>query len=331
MMKNVMRITILLAFLACQGAWAEKFTLPVLPDTQCEVNSRPEMFTSQLDWIVSNQQALKIPFVIHVGDLVDWDTPDHRMWKTASEGMKKLDQAGIPYALTLGNHDTAAVGGGRIVNGKRTPIGGSAAPGDVHANVRITKQFNAFFPVSRLTAQQGRYEEGKSDNAFYTFRAGGVDWLALSLELWARQGPIDWANKVVASHPNHNVIVVTHSHLRGDGMIEQRNGGYGDNSPQYIYDHFIKLHPNILMVLCGHVGTSAWRNDAGAQGNRIYQLLQDYQGEASGGGYIRLLEIDTEARTISAKMYSPFLKKTREDKSAFSFKDVKFIQHGGAK
>lgn len=323
-----MKKSLLLLFLILlsQAAWAEKFMLPVLPDTQCEVNRTPAMFTSQMNWIAKNKTPLHIPFVIGVGDIVDWDTPDHKMWQTASEGYKALDQAGIPYALALGNHDTGAVGGGRIVNGKKMPIGGSAAPGDVHANVRITRQFNTFFPVSRLSAQQGRFEEGKSDNAWYTFSAGGVDWLVLTLELWARKAPVEWAKKVVSDHPEHNVIIVTHSHLSSDGTIFNRNGGYGDQSPQAIYDQFISQYPNVLLVLCGHVGTSAWRNDAGAKGNRIYQLLQDYQGENNGGGYIRLLEIDPEAGTITAKMYSPFLDKTRADKSTFAFEKVAFIR-----
>jgi hypothetical protein len=136
---------------------------------------------------------------------------------------------------------------------------------------------------------------------------------------------VAWAKKIVASHPDDNVIIVTHSHLNSNGTIMKSNGGYGDQSPQAIYDQFISQYPNILMVLCGHVGTSAWRNDTGAKGNRIYQLLQDYQGDNKGDGWIRLLEIDTTAKTISARMYSPYLKQARNDKSAFSFKDVKFI------
>ncbi|MDF2439676.1 MAG: hypothetical protein JWN98_660 [Abditibacteriota bacterium] len=80
------------------------------------------------------------------------------------------------------------------------------------------------------------------------------------------------------------------------------------------------------MVLSGHVVTSAWRTDRGEQGNTIYQVLQDYQSQDAGGGYIRLFDIDTSARTIAARMYSPFYNKTKEDTSQFSFNDVKFIK-----
>jgi len=79
------------------------------------------------------------------------------------------------------------------------------------------------------------------------------------------------------------------------------------------------------MVLSGHTGSSAMRVDDGVKGNKIYQILQDYQGQDAGGGYIRLLEIDTKAGTIDAKMYSPFYNITKTDKSAFSIKAISFV------
>lgn len=315
-MKKTLIVSILL-LTVCQLAFAEKFTIPVLPDTQCEVNNKPAMFTSQMEWIVKNKSALNIPIVLHVGDVVDWDTPDHRMWNVASAGFKLLDEAKIPYAIAVGNHDTGAV-----------KVGGGAAPGDVHANVRITTEFNTFFPASRFAAQQGSFEAGKSDNCWHSFRAGDRNWLVLCLELWARQSAVDWAKTVVASHPNDNVIVVTHSHLESKGAIKQDKGGYGDLSPQEIFTQFLSRYPNVLLVLSGHVGSSAKRTDQGVNGNTIYQILQDYQGADLGGGYIRLLEFDTTAGTIAAKMYSPFYDLAKTDASQFLFSDVHFVAPG---
>jgi hypothetical protein len=42
--------------------------------------------------------------------------------------------------------------------------------------------------------------------------------------------------------------------------------------------------------------------------------------------YLRLLEIDTEAGTISGYMHSPFYNRTREDASAFKFERVDFVR-----
>ncbi|BCM92146.1 hypothetical protein IAD21_04025 [Abditibacteriota bacterium] len=299
---------------ACPSALARPFTIPVLPDTQIEVRARPDMLKSQLNWIVANKKALKIPVVLHVGDIVDWDNA--KQWDDASKALSVLDEARLPYALAVGNHDTAAVG----------QFSGSAAPGNVNLNLRNTAKFNYYFPVDRFKAQQGRFEEGKSDNAFYTFKAGGLNWMVVTLEFCARQGPVDWANGVVAAHPKHNVILLTHFHLTSKGEINQNNAGYGNLTNQSIYDQLIKKHSNILMVLSGHVDSSSWRTDKGEKGNTIYQILQDYQTSDSGGGYIRLLEVDPEKGTVSARMYSPFYDKTKDDFSQFSFSDVKFIR-----
>ena len=303
------------ALLAGQSVDGEVFTIPVLPDTQCEINHKEAMFTSQIRWLVDNKAALHIPIVLHVGDIIDWDTPDHRMWEIASKGFAELDAAGIDYALANGNHDNNAV-----------KVGGSAAPGNTNANLRITTEYNHYFPPGRFKLQRGAYEPGKSENAFYTFSAGGVDWLVLVLELWPRQGAIDWAKTVTEAHPQHNVIVLTHSFLNSKGTIKDNNGGYGDTSPQSLFDQLIKPAANVRLVLSGHVDSSAWRIDQGEHGNSVYEILQDYQLEDEGGGYIRLLEVDTEKKTVTARMYSPFYNLTKEDSSKFSFSDVDFIQ-----
>lgn len=295
---------------------AQKFTIPVIPDTQAEVSDKPEMLISQLKWIVDKKDSLNIPFVLHVGDIVNFDNHGH--WQTASDGFKILDDAKIPFVLCLGNHDTEAVG-------ENTGSAASNVPGATHLNLRKTTKFNTYFPVSRLKGQKGRFEEGKSDNAYYTFNAGGLDWLIVSLEFCARKEPVEWANKVVTEHPNHNVIILTHYHLNGNGDISERNAGYGDLSPYEIYDMLIKKHPNILMVFSGHTGNSAWRNDRGDNGNRIYQILTDYQNENFGDGYLRLLEINPERRSsIVGKVYSPYNGKEKCE-ALIRFNGVKFI------
>jgi len=294
---------------------AQKFVIPVFPDSQSEISGKLEMFTSQFNWIVQQKEALNIPIVLHVGDIVNFDNIGH--WENAGKGFDLLDHAGIPYAVTLGNHDTEAVG----------ENSGSAAPGNTRLNLRKTTKFNTYFPTSRFTSQTGRYEAGKSDNAFYTFNAGGLKWMVLSLEFCARQGPVDWANSVVAANPTCNVIVLTHYHLDPNGTISTSNAGYGDLSPSNIYNQFVKKHANILLVLSGHLMSSNWRSDVGDSGNKIYQILQDYQDADFGGGYLRLLEIDTNMKTISAKMYSPYYNLTKQDGSMFQFTGVKFVEN----
>lgn len=306
---------LLVSSFASQISVAQKFTLAILPDTQGEVNQKPEMLTSQLQWIVDKKDSLNIPFVLHVGDIVDFDNVGH--WKTASDCFKLLDNAKMPYVLCLGNHDTEAVG-------ENSGSAASDVPGATHLNLRKTTKFNTYFPPIRLLGQKGQFEVGKSDNAWYTFQAGGLDWLVVSLEFCARKEPVEWAGKVVSNHPNHNVIILTHYHLNGNGEICENNAGYGDLSPYAIYDMLIKKHPNILMVHSGHTGSSTWRNDRGDNGNRIYQILTDYQHENFGNGYLRLLEVDPAKRTLTGKVYSPY-NGIEKCEALIRFTGVKFI------
>lgn len=303
----------LLIALGWASAPAETFSLVILPDTQMETGGNPERFNGRMDWIVKKRDSLNVKFVMHVGDLVNWDTPDHIQFVRARAGMDILYKAGIPYAICVGNHDTPAV----------CP-GGSACPGaDTHANLRNTSVFNAFFPASRFQALAGTYEAGKIDNAYQTFTAAGMKWLVLTLELWARTAPINWAKTVVQNHPDHNVIVVTHMHLNSASQIDQSNGGYGDNSPQFVFDQLLKQYPNVRLVLNGHVGTHGYRVDTGIKGNRIYQYLQCYHdGNANPQ---RILEINTAAGTMKSSVYMPSTGAFKQDGSAFTVSGVTWV------
>src|SRR5512133_1692105 len=190
-------------------AAAEVFGLAIIPDTQNEITGNTAQFANRLKWLVDHRRILNLKMVLQSGELVNWDTPAHEQFEKASTQLKALDDAGIPYAIALGNHDTAAV-----------KPGGSAAPGNVNANLRITTTYNTFFPASRFRNLAGAYEEGKMDNAWHTFVAGDLNWLVLNLELWPRPKVIEWAKTVIAEHPHHNVILLTHSFLTAKGAIE---------------------------------------------------------------------------------------------------------------
>lgn len=290
-----------------------KFVIPVLPDTQIAVTSRHDMFYSQLNWLAKVKDSLNIPIVLHVGDLVNFDTIPQ--YERASKGYEMLDKAGLPYAIALGNHDTEAV----LHNS------GSAAPGNVNANLRKTFKFNQYFPVSRFSLQKGRYESNKSDNLYHEFKVKGKKYLVITLEFCAREGAAQWMDMVMKEHPNHRIIVLTHYHLTPKGDIASTNAGYGDMKVVDIFEKYIKPNKNAFMVLSGHVCFSSSRIDDGVNGNKIYQVLSNYQCKDSGGGYIRLLEFNTKKKTIHAKMYSPFYNKTLEEPGAtFEFKEVDF-------
>ena len=148
----------------------------------------------------------------------------------------------------------------------------------------------------------------------------------ISLEFCPRMGPINWAGDIVKEFFNYNVIIITHYHLTPKGEIADRNAGYGDFSPKDVFERLVKKYANIRFVLSGHVMSSALKVDTGENGNKIYQILQNYQNEDLGGGYIRLLTFDIDKKSVSASMYSPFYKKTKKDTSKFMIEGIDFIK-----
>ena len=288
----------------------DTFTLAIVPDAQMETSDT--RLGDRFQWLVTNRAPMNLKMVLLCGDLMNFN--DDAQYAHQSKGLEVLDNARLPFVATIGNHDTAAV----------KVDGGSAAPGNVNANLRNTAKFNAYFPATRFKLLAGTYEAGKIDNAYHTFTAGGLNWLVINLELWARTGVVDWAKSVVTNHPNFNVIFVTHAHLNGDSTIQQNNGGYGDNSPQYVFDQAMKPFANVRLVFSGHTGSHGYRTDTGAQGNTIYQFLQCYHDKATNP--TRLLEIDTKKGTMTTRVFCPSLSQDKSDGSARTITGVQWVQ-----
>ncbi len=264
------------------------FTVAVLPDTQLETGTDTR-FADRNRWLVSHRKSLDLRFATQVGDLVNWDTPGHDQYTVASKAMSVFEQAGLPWSPTIGNHDGAAV----------CP-GGSACPGtDVRIGLRNTTTFNSFFPLDRFRAVRGYYESGKIDNTYSEFSAEGKTWMLLNLELWPRQGVIDWADQVVKAHPHDNVLLVTHSYLTGGGAINT-DKEYGANSPKYLYDNLISKNANIKVVLSGHVGSYASRTDS-RSGDPVTSFLQCFHDNHDNP--TRLLTINTKTGTVRGQVY----------------------------
>jgi 3',5'-cyclic AMP phosphodiesterase CpdA len=269
-----------------------RFSIAVIPDTQNEVQSPSSTrFAHRVGWLVSQRVALDLRYAVQIGDLTSWGHVDPAQFAKAGTEARPLE-AVIPWSVAAGNHDTAAV----------CP-GGSACPGaNTSLTVRDVSTFNRYFPPSRFPALRGTYEPNHSENSYATFSAGGKGWLVLTLELWPRTAVIDWANRVVAANPTRNVIVNTHAYLTSTGSISTSNGGYGANSPRYLFDHLVKVHPNIVMVLSGHTGQGAVRTDTGLAGNRIVSLLQAFHSTSNP---VRIVEIDTAAGTVTSRVHVP--------------------------
>lgn len=268
------------------------FSFAVYPDTQEEVYpSHDGRFRQRSQWLADNKARLDLRFATHAGDVVNWDTADHAQYKIARDALVPLERAGIPYSLTVGNHDTAAVG----------PGGSAANPSRTRSLLRDTSTFDAYFDRPSGN-REGRFERAKVDNSYHVYTAGGVGWLVLNLELWPRREAVAWAQRVVAGHPRHNVIIVTHAYLTKSGAIST-SAEYGTTAPSALARDLVLKYPNVRMVFSGHVGTAAHRVDRGVHGNRVVSLLNTFHSRTTNP--VRLVSVDTRTNRLRTSIYAP--------------------------
>lgn len=300
------------------------FRLIVMPDTQYYlqprvVNEYKKFFDAQTKWIAENAATLRVPIVIHEGDVVDENRRTE--WHLADLYMSALDGV-VPYIMVPGNHDTGTSG---FPNG--------------NADVRDTTLFNEYFPLSRFAVMptfEGAYQEGQSDNTYHTFTAGRYSWLVIGLEFVPRDDVLKWADSVIANHPKHNVIVVTHAYIDKKGRHDEKgvhkyavyHEEESGNTGKEVFEKLVSKHKNILMVFNGHFHGQARKISDTVHGNSVYEMLANYQSDAEGGGgYLRIVDVNPDDGIISVKSYSPEKDHSyTNDKNEFSFASVQFIE-----
>ncbi|MGV9194805.1 metallophosphoesterase [Microbacterium sp. MC2] len=288
------------------GAAGAPFTLLTLPDTQgyTITPTYTGILRDQLDWIAAQRSELNLAFVTGLGDIVD-NQISAPQWTRASESMAILDDADVPYAVLPGNHDF------------------NLATGDFTG-------YDTYFPVSRFrdagwNSDQVRYgghygqnefgpdaQDRQNMNSYSLFRAGGMDFMLLTLELNAPDGVLAWADRVVDAHPSYRVIVATHSYVFTNGSLAnqvQRTDQPGNSGAQ-IFQKLVQPNCNIFLVVNGHFSDGprgeANRVDQNACGQPVYGVLTDFQGRGNGGdGWLRYYRFDPSANQIEAVTYSP--------------------------
>jgi len=254
------------------------------------------------EWIAENAEERKIAYTSHTGDIIEnWtagardEDVARREFEFASETMAILEDAGMPYGVTPGNHDN------------RTGTS--------------NELYNEYFPPSRFEAASaeavqpyygGAWREGDNQNHYDLFSAGGQDFVVVYLGYIAGQEEIDWANAVVAEHADRSAIFATHEYLLPSGAPDGRDGPRAGQA-QAFFDQVILPNDNVFLVLSGHhhgVALNILR-DQGAPGRTVVEMLADYQFFEVGGdrrtGHFRLLQFDVDRSEVSVNTYSPAL------------------------
>ncbi len=282
------------------------FTLVALPDTQSYTAYNPQLFTVQTEWIAKSRDYYNIVFVVHEGDITNGNSD--AQWQIANRAMSVLDGV-VPYALTTGNHDMGDVG---------------------EANNRETL-FEKYFSYKRYEGKPwyGGHMGDMSDNNYCFFSAAGMDFIVLGLEWGPRDSTLAWAARVLEQHRDKRAIIFTHAYMYDDdtrlgpedrwnphGKSAAGNPLYltGGNDGEDIWEKLVKHHPNVFLVLSGHVtndGTGRLTS-TGVHGNPVHQVVANYQDEVKGG-WLRLMTFHPDENRIQFKTYSPVRKQFRAD------------------
>lgn len=275
-------------------------------------------------WIVENAEQRKIAYTAHTGDIInnwisiDNQTPEYetrarKEFQFARDTMALLVEGGMPFGITPGNHDNKFGTSNELYNEYFPP---------------------SYFDTAEDTAATGEdgqpyyggsWREGDNQNHYDLVEAGGEDLILVYLGFIAGQDEIDWANQVLAEHPDRKAVLLTHEYLLPSYDPNGRGGELSDENArsqgQELFDEIVLPNENIFLTLSGHTHGVALniKRDIGAQGRTVVEMLANYQFFEVDGerrtGHFRLLQFDVEESTVSVNTYSPVL----DDHNAYEF------------
>ncbi|HUH00386.1 MAG TPA: metallophosphoesterase [Kofleriaceae bacterium] len=272
-----------------------------MPDTQYYLGEHQKIFEKQATWLADQRDALNIKFVIHLGDMTNNNTIGE--WRVVDRVMKHLDGV-VPYSSMPGNHD------------------------GIRRGITNSVNYNQFFGIDRFAGRDyyGGHFGDTNDSNYSFFDIGGMEFMVLSLAFGTPQEQLDWANEVLAQHPDKRTIFATHTYLDDDGTRLDRNEEYGVEDPlmrwndgTQIWDKVLRRHANLFMTVCGHVPGETYFTSRGDADNVVHEIMANYQGWPNGGdGYLRILRFSPATDKIHVIAYSPWLDRTL-DHPAHSF------------
>ena len=275
------------------------YSLAIVGDTQTVTDQNPELLKNIYQWILNNQASKNIQYVIGLGDITEYgvdvghtnydESRANAQWTAAKDAITLMDGQ-IPYSLIRGNG---------------------------HDGIEL---FNEYFANHEGYTSNiaGYYQEGRIDNVYHTFTVGSVDYLLLCLDHGTKDDVLVWANEVVATHPNHQVIVTTHHYMKSDGTLSVR--GESGNATAYdpnnnaaddLWNKFLSKYPNISMVICGHADADdvVVAKKTGNHGNEVTQILinpQSMDAEYGQGskGMVAMLYFSEDGTDVQVQYYS---------------------------
>jgi autotransporter-associated beta strand protein len=223
-------------------------------------------------------------------------------WKRASGAWGLLDAANIPNYPIAGNHDYYHW------DQKKDPSEFVKYFGP--QRYQSKSWFGGYSPANTSTTTAVRSYAGMNTYSYFT--AGGYKFLNLALQYNPDAGDLAWAQSVIDANKGLPTIVNTHDYQNTTGR-----DGAGDN----VWNGLVNKAGNsqIFMVLSGHVNGVHQQTSTDADGKSVMEILSDYQDMAfntsngfnqnyqNGGGFLRAMDFDLNAKTIHVQTYSPYI------------------------
>jgi hypothetical protein len=275
-----------------------RFTLAVLPDTQFYSRYSADQFLprygtdpyrEQTRFLVEQADALNIPFVAHVGDVVD-RVGTAAEWQAASTAMDTLEAGGLPYSILPGNHDVR---------------NSDDRLADVDYDLAAEPYLDWFGPdrAARQPTYQGSDPTGLSQ--YHVFEAEGQEFGVLALAWRISDQTVQWAKDAMAAHPDVPFVLTTHSLLNIDAdQTTPRDTEYGE----WLWDELIAGSDQIFLTFNGHFHGATQQTRTNDLGHSVTNVLIDYQMAYEGGnGYLGLVEMDLSHDTLTLQTASPWV------------------------
>jgi hypothetical protein len=286
------------------AAIADVFSIVIIPDTQMYVESNPEIFEAQVQWIIDHQLDTdkNIVYVAHLGDIKDDLSCDTKTvlfggiprteWQIVRQVFSMLDTAtsvgfpdGIPYGLLPGNHDFE-------------PVSGQCPHFNIDIVPRPLVAFNLNFgpdSFNKLTGPPGIKRDyyggnrvlGSNDDNYTLFSAAGIDFVAINLgyrgdaNAISDGGEMAWADARLKEFSSRIGIITSHDVLSCNNSGESACDPFPNNFGNWAAQLYtvVANNKNLMMMTGAHKWGESWRvEDRSLAGNAPVQvLMSDYQ------------------------------------------------------
>ena len=257
------------------------YTFAWLSDTQHYSEKNGFVFRLMTAYLRDNRERLGLDYVIFTGDFVQ-NMGKTEEWEGARAAMDSISD--IPHGVLAGNHD-------------------------VNYSSADYTTFTHYFGADRYQDKPwygGSYENNRCH--FDLITAGKTDYIFVYVGYPVTDDTAAYARHTFNDYPDRVGILCAHDYFKTDVTLSE--GGSA------LYKQVVKKCPNVYMALCGHRYNQACvpapmdDDGDGTPDRTVYQMIMNYQaaGEYGGNGYIRFMQIDESAGTLTALSYSPLMR-----------------------